>query len=268
MHSDLSRYRIQYARAFDECADKYHGARLRYPDTLFSDLAAMVAAGPGNDILEVGAGSGGATVVLASAGFSVHCIEPSRRMASVLKLNCSAFQAVKVSTTSFEHWRPRSQYSALVAAQSWHLIDPASRLLKAAQVIRQGGLIALLWSQPPQPVDNELRVALDNLFTTYEGNLAAAPGSKPTPMPHHPSLSTSPYFAARPPRIYVTSNRITHRSYMKILETYPEYFTLPVARQEALSCALRDQVFSSGTVESTSRTMLHSAFRTSSEVTD
>ena len=52
---------------------------------------------------------------------------------------------VDVETTTFEQWDDRGRrFDVLVAASSWHWIDPAIGWRRAHQVLRPGGWLALL----------------------------------------------------------------------------------------------------------------------------
>src|SRR4029079_16021192 len=56
---------------FDEDAERYDRARPGYPAELFADLAALTGLRPGDRVLEVGPGTGQATVPLAKRGYRV-----------------------------------------------------------------------------------------------------------------------------------------------------------------------------------------------------
>jgi hypothetical protein len=67
---------------FGEVADDYDRIRPGYPGSLVDEV--LAAAGPG-PVLEVGAGTGKATVAFAARGVSLTCIEPDPRMAELLR---------------------------------------------------------------------------------------------------------------------------------------------------------------------------------------
>jgi len=50
---------------FDEAAELYHRARPGYPAALFDDLAELTSIRPGSRVLEIGPGTGQATLPLA-----------------------------------------------------------------------------------------------------------------------------------------------------------------------------------------------------------
>lgn len=125
---------------FGEAVEDYDTYRPGYPATLVDDVLAAAGTGPA---LEVGAGTGKATVAFAARGMDLTCIEPDSRMASVLRRHVPD---ATVLETLFESWRPDRRYGLLYSAQAWHWIDPARRADLAYAALAPGGLIALFWN--------------------------------------------------------------------------------------------------------------------------
>ena len=223
--TDIAQDRIRYAKAFGACAPIYERARSGYPASLISDIEHFAGENGIKSVLEVGAGSGKATIPIAKMGVVLDCIEPSRRMSGILRASCAGFPNVTISTTTFERWRPRRRYCLLVASQSWHLVDPDVRLAKAAQVIRPGGTLALFWNLPPQPASDLAGRTLDSILRDLGLNLT--PASNPTPEPRTlPPLYSSPDFTDISVKTYRTMYRLSFSRYIDILHTYPEYNAL------------------------------------------
>ena len=262
-NGDFSAIR-RYARLFGQCADEYENARPGYPESLIKRVltAASGAEQPWSAI-EVGAGSGKATVPIAAAGLPVSCIEPSRRMAKVLREKCVAFPNVSVSVTSFERWRPHGTYTLLVAAQSWHLVDPAMRIVKSARVLRRRGVIALMWNQPPQPVNEDDRDRLTAVLA--EGGIDMT-GPRSTALIHSREtqgrIYTSPYFDPAQPSWYSTQCVLSIGRYTALLATYPEYRMMKISAQRRLVADLNRTVFGAGPLPAAYLTVLHMASRT------
>lgn len=131
------------ARSFGAVAREYDRVRPSYPEALADDVAAEL---PGPSVVEVGAGTGKATVLLAGRGLHITCLEPDDGMAAVLADNCSALPNVEIVVSSFEDWRPARLYDGLYAAQSWHWTTPDRRYRNAARALRESGLLALFWN--------------------------------------------------------------------------------------------------------------------------
>jgi SAM-dependent methyltransferase len=130
---------------FNEVPELYDRVRPGYPDALFADLVAITGLTEHSSVLEVGCGTGQATGSLAALGCSVTAVEPGREMAALARRRLAAFDDVDVETSRFEDWDDRGRgFDVLVAASSWHWVDPTIGWRRAHEVLRPGGWMALL----------------------------------------------------------------------------------------------------------------------------
>jgi len=134
---------------FGEVAEIYDANRPSYPEQLVDDVLELAQVEDGVPILEVGAGTGKATVLFATRGASVLAIEPSPEMAAVARRNCSAYPQVELIESDFEHWdRAGREFGLLYSAQAWHWIDPERRYTYARAALQPSGLLAAFWNRP------------------------------------------------------------------------------------------------------------------------
>ena len=89
----------------DQVAQRYDRARPGYPAALFGDIIAYAGLAADARILEVGCGTGQATLSLARRGFALDCIEPGAQMVAIARANLADFPAVTLTCTDFERFR-------------------------------------------------------------------------------------------------------------------------------------------------------------------
>ena len=131
---------------FNQVAETYDRVRPDYPPGLFDDLIALAGLTPGDHLLEVGCGTGKATLPLARRGFRITAIEPGPDLAAVARRNLAGLDAEVIGERS-ENWRPRpgDQAALVYSATAWHWIDPAVRYRRAWTALRPAGHLAF-WS--------------------------------------------------------------------------------------------------------------------------
>lgn len=130
---------------FNEVPELYDRVRPGYPDELFADLAALAGIGAGSPVLEVGAGTGQATRSLAALGCAVTALEPGPELAALARRRLATSGDVQIEESAFEPWDDHGvRFDAVVAASSWHWVDPSVGWRKAHDVLRPGGWLALL----------------------------------------------------------------------------------------------------------------------------
>ena len=142
---------------FDSAALLYHRARPDYPAELFDELVRLAELAPGARLLEVGCGTGKATVPLARRGFAITCVEMGPELAAQARHNMAGFASVEIVRAAFEAWRPRAGrgYDLVFAATSWHWIDPGLRYRRAWDLLRAGGHLAFWGAAHVSPRDGD-----------------------------------------------------------------------------------------------------------------
>src|SRR5258708_2218356 len=145
---DVSQDPREQRFVFAEVADLYDRARPGYPEALVDDVLAFTGT-PAPRVLEVGAGTGKATVAFAARGLDIVALEPTPEMAAVAARNCRSFPGVRVEVSTFEDWPGDGPgFDLLLAAQSWHWLPKEVRCRKAHEMLRAGGVLALFWNLP------------------------------------------------------------------------------------------------------------------------
>jgi SAM-dependent methyltransferase len=135
------------AESFGSDAERYDRARPAYPDAL---IARIVGGSPGPDVLDVGCGTGISARQFQTAGCNVLGVEPDARMADFAQS-----RGLRVEVSTFESWQPAGRlFDAVVAAQSWHRVEPVTGLSKAAQALHPDGRLAIFGHvfEPPAEV--------------------------------------------------------------------------------------------------------------------
>jgi cyclopropane fatty-acyl-phospholipid synthase-like methyltransferase len=141
---------------FDEVADLYDRARPTYPEQAFDDLAELAGLRPGSRVLEIGCGTGQATLPLAQRGFAIVCVELGEQLAAVARRKLARFPAVEIVHACFEAWDGGdASFDAVVACTAFHWIAPDVRYAKSASLLRDGGALAVVATQHVLPADGD-----------------------------------------------------------------------------------------------------------------
>jgi SAM-dependent methyltransferase len=132
-------------RVFDDVAELYDRIRPTYPDELFADLVEITGLDASSAVLEVGCGTGQATRSLAALGASVTAVEPGEHLAELARARLADSPNVTVEASPFETWDDRGRrFDLLVAASSWHWVDPSVGWRRAHELLGADGWMAIL----------------------------------------------------------------------------------------------------------------------------
>jgi len=225
---------------FDEAAELYDQARPGYPTALFDDLAGLACFGPGCRVLEIGCGTGQASVPLAARGCALVCVELGPGMAAVARRNLARFPAARVVTAAFEDWPlPPEPFDLVLSATAFHWLDPAVRVVKSADALRPGGALATIATYH---VAGGTAAFFDEVQASYEHwDPATPPGFRQPAAATIPcdseEVDRSGRFGPAQFRRYEWDCSYSTASYLDLLLTYSGHRALaPAARQGLLAC--------------------------------
>ena len=260
MLDDVRLGREQLRTTFDEVAGLYDRARPGYPPELFDDLVALAGLAPGARILEIGCGTGQATAPLVERGFELVCVELGAQLAAVARRKLPAAQVV---TAPFESWEPDGRFDAVVAFTALHWVDPDVRYAKPAQILGQGGALAVATTEHVFPEGGD--PFFSEIQDVYE-ELGESADAWPRPddvAGLGPEIEASGLFGEVAVRRYVREIAYTADEYVDVLETYSGHRTMARGARDRLYGEIRRRLAArpSGRVTKTYLTLLHVARR-------
>jgi len=232
--------RERKAKSFDEVAEVYDRARPSYPNEMFGDLVSMSGLRSGSAVLEIGSGTGKASVALAQRGYQLTCLEPGEHLAAIARRNLASFPSAKVITVQFENWEPAGMsFDAVFAASSWHWLDPEIRYTKASGLLKTDGVLAIVTMERAFPKD------FDPIFTEIQQCYEATKHGSPKWPPRQPGdvpdlreeIENTHLFKHTQVKRYLWTQDYTGDQYVDMINTHSDHRTMDAKqRDELLSC--------------------------------
>lgn len=234
--------------AFGEVADLYERMRPSYPPALVEDVIALAFSRGAGSALEIGAGTGKATVLFARRGVSVRALEPNAEMAAVAERACRGFEAVTIERTDFEHWdRGAAQFELVYSAQAWHWITPGVRYQLARAALSDGGLLAAFWNGPDWD-RCELRDEIDAAYRLLAPERVPDGPMRPSSRPPDrwgnwpQEIDAEPGLEQPEVRWYRWDHQYSSDEYVRLLHTHSDHILLEPAQQRVLYPAIVDAI--------------------------
>jgi SAM-dependent methyltransferase len=135
------------SRSFGAVAGEYDRLRSGPSDESLDWLLPADA----TDVLEIGAGTGILTRLLAARVEHVTAVEPDERMRAVL--SDSGVRADIRAGHGEELPVDSSSCDVVIAASAWHWVEEARAVPETARVLRAGGRLALTWNGVDRSID-------------------------------------------------------------------------------------------------------------------
>src|SRR5262245_54037868 len=234
---------------FGEDAEAYDRTRPVAPDTVFDKIVRLAGWDPGSAVVEIGPGTGQATRPLARRGLRVVAVEIDPRLAARARDNLAGFPDVEVVTSSFEQWAARgAMFDGVLACNSFHWLDPDTRFLEAAALLRAGGCLVVATTPVVVPDD------AGRFWWDVQDDWAAVGSERVDPSDAHPVLVEDAGPAVRATGLFeepvVIRRRfdvsLTAEEYATNLSTQSGVKELPVEAQGDLIDRVRRRVEAQG----------------------
>jgi SAM-dependent methyltransferase len=232
--------RARLRETFDVAAERYDRARPGYPPSVFDDLAELAGVGPGCRVLEIGCGTGQATVPLAERGCRIVAVELGAALATIARRNLARFPSARVIVAAFEDWPlPPAPFDVVVAATAFHWIDPAVRASKAAAALRPGGALAVISTHHVAGGDEQFFAEVQACYERWDP--ATPPGLRLPSAAQIPvssdEIDRSSRFGAVVVRRDEWELSYSTAAYLDLLNTYSGHLALaPEARGGLFDC--------------------------------
>ena len=231
------------ARTFDEIAELYDAGRREVPAFVLDDLFKLSAIDPANArVLEIGCGTGQATLPLARRGCEIVCIELGANLARIARQKLAPFPRVTIVNAGFEQWQPQgAPFDIVFAVQAWHWIDPRVRYAKAAAVLRPGGVLAFTaWNHACPVGFDPFFTEIQKCYTAIGHSLPKWPLPPPEETPDaRDEIEQSGYFEDVKISRRLWSEEFTADEHVAMMNTASDHRLMPPEKRERLFAEMR-----------------------------
>ena len=136
------------ARSFDAFAGEYERYRPGYPDELFETIRTRLDLPARPLVVDLGAGTGRASLAMAALGWRVTAVEPGKPMLDQLLVRASndGLLISTVQASAEATGLDPASADLATAAQAFHWFDKDAALTEMGRIVRPDGGIALFWN--------------------------------------------------------------------------------------------------------------------------
>jgi SAM-dependent methyltransferase len=214
--------------SFGAAAAAYAEHRPDYPP----DAVLWCVAPRGRDIaglrvLDLGAGTGKLTALLAERGADVTAVEPDAAMLAELRRRLPSVRAAVGPAEQIP--LPDGSVDAVLCAQSLHWFDLSRALPEIARVLTPGGVLGALWNS-----DDDRVPWVAGLRDAAEGAAAPTVSSRRAEAAHFTAEQFGQRFAPAERAEFANAQLRTADSLVALMATHSQVLVLPPAEQRRL----------------------------------
>ncbi|GCE06782.1 class I SAM-dependent methyltransferase [Dictyobacter aurantiacus] len=244
----MTQDKTQLRTTFDQDALLYDQARPGYPEALFDDIVTLSDLPPDGRLLEIGCGTGQATLPLARRGYHILSVELGANMAALARRNLAAYPRVSIHTEAFEDWQAEEEaFDLAFSATAFHWIDPAISYPKIARILKPSGSIALFWhvhvqSEASQGFFEEVQQIYQPLVPEQGDKYGPLLWPHAVPEPVKAEIEQTGLFRDVAVRRYHWDVSYDAASYLRLLDTYSNHRILEKDRHDRLFDGIADLI--------------------------
>ena len=222
---------------FDKVSRLYELVRVGYPEKLVDDIIKFSQLPKGSKLLDIGCGSGKATILLAERDFEITGIDIGKNLIGIAKLKSKKLKNIKFILGSFENTEfPNNYFDIIISAQAWHWIDPSQGYRKIHRLLKHGGSLAFFWYFPLSGESHVLK-KLGEVFDKYNPHRRKTGYTSrliPFSIEVREKLISSGLFKNVNRRVYYKQGIVTAKRFIEIALTYGWIQSLQKEKRERL----------------------------------
>lgn len=218
-----------FRTSFDQAADDYDAVRPGYPAALINDIVTIAALPAHAHILEIGCGTGQATMPFAQGGYQLTCLDIGAALLAIAQRKFSSYLNVHFHHVAFEDWPAQpNMFDLVMSATAFHWIAPEISYPKAAYLLKDTGSLAI-FSNEHRPFPPKFAA---NLHQIEQRMIPGWPDPRNDPdldaaiTAIVATINATHLFAPVVIKTYPWSQTYTTAEYLCLLNTYSNYRNL------------------------------------------
>ena len=205
---------------FNTAPTLYEDVRPGYPEQLIKDVIDLSGLEDHSRILEIGCGTGKATRPFAEREYELVCLDIGADLIAVAKEKLKTFPNVSFVEQAFEEWKSEEEFDLIISATAFHWVDPKVRYLKASEVLKSKGFLAVFSNQHVRKNEGFFAES-QSLYDKYY--LPLTVDRPPTHATNFPGVEA---FEEPIKRVYPWTQTYSSAQYIKLLGTYSGHIAL------------------------------------------
>ncbi|MCK5129665.1 MAG: methyltransferase domain-containing protein [Clostridiales bacterium] len=244
---------------FDDIVTNYDRIRPEYPQELFEDITSYSNFKENVNALEIGAGTGKATIPFLNRSYRITAVELGNNMANYLSKKFEKYENFNVIITSFEDVELKNNsFDLIYAGSAFHWVNADIGRPKAYELLKENGTIALFRYNAMTPhgdvIFDEIQAFYEKYYYSYY-TTSSRPIIKTKADFMKPSEIYNSYrfedlknygYKDIEMKFYDGSKTFSANEYIDWLDTMSDHRSLPKSNKTALYDGIRKTILNHG----------------------
>lgn len=241
---------MELRRTFNTDEYNYDKSRPDYPKELFFDIFEYINLSENSNVLEIGIGTGQATLPFLNKGCNVTAVELGDKLARYCAQKFSHFDNFSIINSDFiEADLPEKSFDLIYSATAFHWIPKHDGYAKIKSLLKPDGAVALFWNHPfVSSVSDETNLASMAVYEKYRPNDKTTVEFDSIKCQEQINELKQYGFTNIKSKVYKRIRRLTSEEYISLIKTYSDHNALPEKVRKAFENDMRQAIDSVGMV--------------------
>jgi len=213
---------------FNEVYIEYDKWRPTYVVQLYKDMMDFKEINESSNVLEIGIGTGQATLPILETGCSLTAVELGDKLAAYTKQKFSEYHNFNIKCTAFQDFEGQEgSFDVIYSASAFHWIPEEIGYPKVFKMLKSGGTFARFANHPYYRKGNEeLYIAMQKVYSKYMPYSPPAPEYSEEQCRERADISTKYGFIDVKYRLYHRIRTFNAQEYVSLIGTYSNHNVL------------------------------------------
>ena len=239
---------MELRETFNTSEENYDRYRPGYPEELFSDIFSYAGLEKRSSVIEIGTGTGQATLPFLQKGCKVIGIELGDRLSEYARRKFSAYENFRIITGDFcDVELAKNSCDLVFSATAFHWLPVEEALRKVKKILRPGGTLTLFWNHPfPNREDDPTNMASRQVYDKYRPSPKKQVEFSEKNLTVWKDRLADAGFASVEAKLYRRKRTLTTEQYIGLLNTYSDHIALPKEAKRLFEEEMRRAVGAAG----------------------
>lgn len=229
---------------FNEDEHNYDQFRPAYPDKLFQDIFDYSGLHSTSRVVEIGIGTGQATVPILKTGCSVTGVELGDKLSAFVSEKFKAYSNFTVRNADFlKVIMSSNTYDLVYSATAFHWLPETEAFQKTLDILKAQGTVALFWNHPFPNRKNDITNRVNRVV--YEKHRSSDHDPiefNETNCQKYMDLLKNNGFDDVQCKLYYRVRTLTSDAYICLLNTYSDHRALPITVKEDFEREMKSEL--------------------------
>ena len=250
---------MKFEKTFDNTAVGYDTVRPMYVNGIFDAIFRYKTMDENSSALEIGIGTGKATLPFLEKGCSVCALEPGENLAVIAAEKYREYGECQESTAEEQYRKtgtltlyvqtlqefecPKNSFDLIYSATAFHWIPEEYGYKRVYELLKESGVFArFAYHAGPDRGRSELAREIQQLYKAYMNSTKEPKIFDQEDAQELAQIAEKYGFADTEYYIYETTKDFTADEYMELLRTYPDHMKLEEEKREKLFTGIYEAI--------------------------